>query len=68
VSHALAHVDVASVVCWVYASSPKVFKGEAGIFGLASEREKLQRLKQESFGMFAEKGTDLKMKRPFRPR
>ena len=25
-------------------------------------------VKQESFGMFAEKGTDLKMKRPFRPR
>jgi hypothetical protein len=23
-------------------------------------------VKQESFGMFAEKGTDLKMKRPFR--
>jgi hypothetical protein len=49
----------------------------AGIFGLVSEREKLKRyegwhsaeaVKQESFGMFAEKGTDLKMKRPFKPR
>jgi hypothetical protein len=48
-----------------------------GIFGLESEREKLKRyegwhsaeaVKQESFGMFAEKGTDSKMKRPFRPR
>ena len=42
-----------------------------GIFGLVSEREKLKRyegwhgaeaMKQESFGMFAEKGTDLKGK------
>jgi hypothetical protein len=49
----------------------------AGIFGLVSEREKIKRykgwhsaeaVKQKSFGMFAEKGTDLKMKRPFRPR
>jgi hypothetical protein len=41
---------------------------------IEGEAQKVRRLiqrrscEQESFGMIAEKGTDLKMKRPFRPR